>query len=147
MNLLFPFASAHGPCFIRLPLSSPMNFLPSRFPPPPSCWWREWQRSLEGTWHPPGANPPQLFTPQLFKLRCPLNLHLTQPRTVKGKVRSVWPALICSSMTHICIQLSWLQIICGWAKNMAYSVTHTEIHCAPSFKWTICTNSHFIQLL
>lgn len=76
-----------------------------------------------------------------------LNLHLTQPRTVKGKVRSIWPALICSSMTHICIQLSWLQIICGWAKNMAYSVTHTEIHYAPSFKWTICTNSHFIQLL
>lgn len=48
INLLLSFASAHGLCFIRLPLSSPMNFLPSYLLPSPILLMRGVTERLGG---------------------------------------------------------------------------------------------------
>lgn len=116
MNLLLSFASAHGLCFIRLPLSSPMNFLPSYFSPSPNLLRRG---RAPGTHLGSIHHKFSLF--KLFKPRGPSEPTPHSAKTSQGQSeqRHVWLALICSSMTHICIQLGWLQIICGWAKNTA----------------------------
>lgn len=148
MKFLLSFASAHGLCFIRLPLPSPMNFLPSYFSPQPHPAEEGSDRAARKA---PGVNPAQLFTLKLFKPRGPSEPtpHLAKNSQGWSEQRHVWPALICSSMTHICIQLGWLQIICGMSQEYGlYSpVWPKEIHCAPSLECTACTNFHLIQLL
>lgn len=136
-------------CFMRLPLSSPFFHL--IWSPAPSCWGGEWQRGLEGTWCPPEVNPPQLFTLQLFKPRNALEPTLTQPKTVKGKVNSVMSGQLWFVAPWHIFASSWADYKSSEDEPRMWlvltSLTHTQLHRAPSLECTICTNSHSIQLL